>query len=197
MWTKIALSYLIRRCVSWSTKFTLFLPSWAPLSLSMWSGDVQAPCGWAVDALPCPSTVWATQKGWWSLSIRCSPPVLCAVLGSTAEEGCEGPWTFPEERTRLLTALEGMSCELWLRAPGLSGLEERRLRGDLLRRENSDDLISYPWDPMIQHVGMVQSCARGVQAGHQKAFLYQGCVQTLKQPSKRHGWCPKLVGGFG
>lgn len=68
----------------------------------------------------------------------------------------------PEEATELVTAMEGTSCEEWLRALGLSSLERRRLIGgllDLLQLPGEGEremLSSAPWYPVTGHVGMHQ-----------------------------------------
>lgn len=68
--------------------------------------------------------------------------------------------------TKLIKALEGMSYEEWLRTFGLSSLEKRRLRGNLiafynfLRRGGREVLIVSSWYLVTKRVAMAQSSVR-------------------------------------
>lgn len=57
--------------------------------------------------------------------------MLCAALGSTISEGCEGTQMHPEEDNKA-GERAGMSYEKQQKILGLSSLGNRRLRGDFI-----------------------------------------------------------------
>lgn len=52
-------------------------------------------------------------------------------------------------------------------------------------------LSSAPWDLVIGHMGMIQSCTRGGLNWTLEAFLYLEEDQTLEEASSRDGRWPK------
>jgi len=91
--------------------------AWAAKRAKCLAGD--ADCGTASD-----------QKRWF-FAMFCvgvdSPWVFCSVLGSTIQEGCEGPWKGSEVpllllmwATKLVPGLKSMSCEETMWTIGLS-----------------------------------------------------------------------------
>lgn len=81
--------------------------------------------------------------------------------------------------TKLVTRLEGMFCEKWLRTRSLSVLEKSGSRGDLIalcwflwrgRGEGGADISSL-WYSGIGHVRMIQGCSREVQTELKKQFF--------------------------
>lgn len=87
-----------------------------------------------------------------------------------------------------------MSCEKWLRTLGLSVLEKRALRGNLIAlccflrrgRGGGDADLSFLWYSAIGHVGMVQGCSGEVQTGLKKHFF-------SKKVFKHQNWLPREV----
>lgn len=115
--------------------------------------------------------IWQTgQKRWLSLfSITTVLPwVLCAVLGPTVSERCEGPWMCPKEYNKLVRECEGIFYQEWMKMQGLSILDKRRLMSDLWHFSGSWGgeverklLIVSLWYPVTGHVGITQRCSRG------------------------------------
>lgn len=60
-----------------------------------------------------------------------SAGALCAGLGPSSEDVKVLECT-QGRATKLVEGLEGMSCDEWLGALGMSGLEKWRLRGNLM-----------------------------------------------------------------
>lgn len=68
----------------------------------------------------------------WSLFLKGSSGILCAILVPTISEGCGVLECIQRRATELVKGLEGMSCEEWLRSLDLSSLQKRKLWGDLI-----------------------------------------------------------------
>lgn len=107
------------------------------LASSSWTGAARAVCLGSQEGKPHPS-VYQTQhdqpvkkvlvllypESWCSLA-----QTLHAVLGPTVYKSCSGPLMCPEEGKKVVTALEGISCEQYLRSLSSSSSEKRRLEG--------------------------------------------------------------------
>ena len=77
-----------------------------------------------------------------------SPQIMYAFLVCTMAERC-GVESIQRRTTKQVSGLEGMSCEDSLRTLGLSSLEKRRLKGNLigpdyfLRREVEREVMIF------------------------------------------------------
>lgn len=101
--------------------------------------------------------------------------------------------------TKLLKGLKGTTSHKEnLRTPGLSSLEERRMRGNLippysfLRREVEREVLrSSMWDPVMGCMGMVQPCAR-FRLDIRKYFFTKKIVKHWNRLPGKAGNAPRL-----